>query len=324
MFWVPRKETKMNDKMDKKKIIKFVVITYIIAWAIEIPVSLYSVKNPGMVGNSVFRIGMVIAMYVPILIAFILNKTLKGMGWKPKLKGNVRWIFWAILVPAVVVILGAVLFYVLYPDLFDSTASSYLRKQGEDLGVDMIGQLESQGITPRLYAGIILIASVTYAGFINMFVAVGEEAGWRGFLYTELRKGFGRVSTWIIGGVIWAAFHFPVMIIGGYEYGTDYLGAPVLGLIVFSINCIVNGMLHEIIYDKTKCIWFPALLHGVFNAVANVPLSFWNMNAEEKASKLMILGPAANGILGMIPMVIFAVIMAVMVMRGEKGKTYNE
>lgn len=314
----------MNDKMDKKKIIKFVVITYIIAWAIEIPVSLYSVKNPGMVGNSVFRIGMVIAMYVPILIAFILNKTLKGMGWKPKLKGNIRWIFWAILVPAVVVILGAVLFYVLYPDLFDSTASSYLRKQGEDLGVDMIGQLESQGITPRLYAGITLISSVTYGGFINMFVAVGEEAGWRGFLYTELRKGFGRVSTWIIGGVIWAAFHFPVMIIGGYEYGTDYLGAPVLGLIVFSINCIANGLLHEIIYDKTKCIWFPALLHGGLNAVANAPLLFWNMNAEEKASKLMILGPAVNGIIGMIPMVIFAVIMAGMVMRGEKGKTYNE
>ena len=314
----------MNKEMDKKKIIKFVVITYIIAWAIEIPVSLYSVKNPGMVGNSVFRIGMVIAMYVPILVAFILNKTLKGMGWKPKLKGNVRWIFWAILVPAVVVILGAVLFYVLYPDLFDSTASSYLRKQGEDLGVDMIGQLESQGITPRLYAGITLISSVTYGGFINMFVAVGEEAGWRGFLYTELRKGFGRVSTWIIGGVIWAAFHFPVMIIGGYEYGTDYLGAPVLGLIVFSINCIANGLLHEIIYDKTKCIWFPALLHGGLNAVANISLLFWNMNAEEKASKLMILGPAVNGIIGMIPMVIFSVIMAGMVMRGEKGKTYNE
>ena len=314
----------MNKEMDKKKIIKFVIITYIIAWAIEIPVSLYSVKNPGMVGNSVFRIGMVIAMYVPILIAFILNKTLKGMGWKPRLKGNIKWIFWAILVPAVVVILGAVLFYVLYPDLFDSTASSYLRKQGEDLGVDMIGQLESQGITPRLYAGITLISSVTYGGFINMFVAVGEEAGWRGFLYTELRKGFGRVSTWIIGGVIWAAFHFPVMIIGGYEYGTDYLGAPVLGLIVFSINCIANGLLHEIIYDKTKCIWFPALLHGVLNAVANVSLLFWNMNAEEKASKLMILGPAVNGIIGMIPLVIFAVIMAGMVMRGEKGKTYNE
>lgn len=314
---------KMNKEMDKEKITKFVVITYIIAWSIEIPVSLYYVKNPGMVGISVFRIGMVIAMYVPILIAFILNKTLKGMGWIPKLKGNVRWIFWAILVPAVVVILGAVLFYVLYPDLFDPTASSYLRKQGEDLGVDMIGQLESQGITPRLYAGITLISSVTYGGFINMFVAVGEEAGWRGFLYTELRKGFGRVSTWIIGGVIWAAFHFPVMIIGGYEYGTDYLGAPVLGLIVFSINCIANGLLHEIIYDKTKCIWFPALLHGVFNAVANVSLLFWNMNAEEKASRLMILGPAVNGIIGMIPLVIFAMIMAGMVMRGEKGKTYN-
>ena len=52
----------MNKEMDKKKIIMFVVITYIIAWAIEIPVSIYYVKNPGMTGNNVFRIGMVIAM----------------------------------------------------------------------------------------------------------------------------------------------------------------------------------------------------------------------------------------------------------------------
>jgi membrane protease YdiL (CAAX protease family) len=279
-----------------------------------------------MAGTSVFRYVVAISMYAPLLAALIVNKTLKGMGWKPRLKGNgnVRWIFWSILIPAVAVILGAAVFYAIYPDFFDSTAESYMRKQGEDLGVDMLGQLESKGISPVLYTGVVAVSSITYAGFINMFFAVGEEAGWRGFLYTELRKGFGRVSTWIIGGVIWAAFHFPVMIIGGYEYGTDYLGAPVLGLIVFSINCIANGLLHEIIYDKTKCIWFPALLHGGLNAVANVSLLFWNMNAEEKASKLMILGPAVNGIIGMIPMVIFAVIMAGMVMRGEKGKTYNE
>ena len=318
MLWVPRKETKMNDKMDKKKIIKFVVITFILAWALEILASIFYVKNPGKIGKSIFQIGLCVTMYTPLLATLIQNKTLKGMGWKPKLKGNIKWIFWAMLVPALAVTLGAVLFFCIYPDLFDSTASSYLRKQGEDMGVDILAQLESQGISPKMYTGIMAIESVTIAWVINMFLAVGEEAGWRGFLYTELRKGFGRVSTWIIGGVIWAAFHFPVIIIAGYEYGTDYLGAPVLGLIVFSLNCIVIGMLHEIIYDKTKCIWFPALLHGVYNAAATVPLLFWNMNSEEKASKLMILGPGVNGIIGMIPMVIFAVIMAVMVIREEQ------
>ena len=311
----------MNEKMNKKKVISFVVITFIIAWALQIPASIYSLKNPGMAGTSVFRYVVAISMYAPLLAALIVNKTLKGMGWKPRLKGNgnVRWIFWSILIPAVAVILGAVLFYAIFPDLFDSTAESYLRKQGEDLGVDMIGQLESQGISPVLYTGVVAVSSITYAGFINMFFAVGEEAGWRGFLYTELRKGFGRVSTWIIGGVIWAAFHFPIMLIAGYEYGKDYLGAPVLGPVVFSINCIVMGVLLEIVYDKTKCIWFPALFHGVFNAIANLPLFFWNMNAEEKANSLMILGPAANGIIGMIPMIITAVIMAVIVIRSEKN-----
>ena len=310
--------------MDKKKVIKFTLITYVIAWLIQIPAAIYYINHQGAFGKSVFQVGAAISMFAPLLATLITNHTLKGMGWKPNVKGNVKWIIFAILVPVIIVVTGAVLFYSIYPDLFDPTASLYLKKTGADMGVDLLGQLEEKGVSPQTYVVISAFSALTGGSFFNMFVAVGEEAGWRGFLYPELRKGFGRVTTWIIAGIIWAAFHFPLMLIAGYEYGTDYLGAPVLGLIVFSVNCIVNGALHEIVYDKTKCIWFSALFHGAINAWANIPFALWNINADGRAEKLMILGPAANGLIGMIPLVIITVIMAAQVLRDDKKIEISE
>ncbi|MCR4715091.1 MAG: hypothetical protein K5751_12035 [Treponemataceae bacterium] len=41
--------------MDKKRVIKFVGITYVIAWTLQIIGSLYAVNNPGMTGTMVFQ-----------------------------------------------------------------------------------------------------------------------------------------------------------------------------------------------------------------------------------------------------------------------------
>ena len=303
--------------MDKKKVIMFVAVTYAIAWIIAIPASIYYKKNPGMGGTSVFKVAAMIMMFAPLVSVFITTRDLKVVNWKPKFKGNVKWIIFAFIIPAVVVAAGAVLFYIIFPDLFDTTGS-YLTKSGEDMGVDLMAQLESMGLTLNMYVAFSSLSIFLYGGLINMLFAVGEEAGWRGFLYPELKKKYGRIKTWIIGGAIWSVFHFPIMLIAGYEYGTDYLGAPILGLIVFTVNCIFNGIFNEIIYDKTKCIWYPALFHGVFNAFANIPFNYWNVNSDGKAERLMILGPGVNGIIGMIPMVIIAVIVAVIVIKKDK------
>ena len=57
--------------MDKKKVIKFVVITYLIAWTIQIAVSLYKVNNPGMTGTTVFQMGLAVCMFAPLVAALI-------------------------------------------------------------------------------------------------------------------------------------------------------------------------------------------------------------------------------------------------------------
>ena len=57
--------------MDTKKVIKFVVITYLIAWTIQIIVSLYMVNNPGMTGTLVFQAGLAVCMFTPLIAALI-------------------------------------------------------------------------------------------------------------------------------------------------------------------------------------------------------------------------------------------------------------
>lgn len=302
--------------MDKKRVIKFVVITYVIAWTLQIIGSLYLVNNPGMTGTMVFQGCLAVCMFAPLVAALIANRNLKGMGWKPKFKGNIGWLFFAAYVTIPLVALGTALFFVIFPNLFDGSGSMLIA-QTEAKGVDLGKMLEQSGIDIRTYMIIQIVPAALIAPFINIITAIGEEAGWRGFLYPEINKSFGKIGTWLIGGTLWGVFHFPAMIFGGYEYGFDYIGAPVLGLVTFTVCCIVLGILEEVIYDRTKCIWYAALLHGSFNAIATIPQMFMNAN-DPDINKYLILGPLPNGLISMIPFAVFAVILGAWSIRRKR------
>lgn len=301
--------------MDKKKVIKFVVITFLIAWTIQIAVSLFMVNNPGMTGTTVFQVGLAVCMFAPFIAALISKASFRNMGWKPKFKGNIGWLFFAAYGVIPFVIAGAALFFLMFPDLFDTTGS-YLMAQSKAAGVDIAAQLEQSGMSYQRYV-LMSLPTFIFAPFLNISTAIGEEVGWRGFLYPELNKKFGRVTTWLIGGTIWSAFHFPCIVLGGYEYGFDHIGRPWLGLIVFTVFCISAGIMEEIVFSKTKCIWFAALLHGSINATASMPILFANAN-NENLGKYLVLGPLPNGLIAGLPLAIFAVIMGIVVIGKEK------
>lgn len=304
--------------MDKKKVIRFVVITLCIAWAIQIAASIFMLNNPGTVGTTVFQVALAGCMYIPLLAALIVKGDFRSMGWKPKFKGNIGYLFFAAYVTVPLTAIGAAIFFMIYPDLFDMSGS-WLMAQLEAQGLDPDTFFEQSGITDIKTYMLISIPGAVTAPFINMIFAIGEEAGWRGFLYPELNKKFSRAVTWIIGGTIWSSFHFPAMLIGGYEYGLEYIGSPWAGLIVFTIFCITGGTITEIIYSRTKCIWYAALFHGSINAMATYPQMFMNVN-DPALTKNLILGPMPNGMIAMIPWIICAVIMGIMEVKGKMNK----
>ncbi len=286
-------------KISKKQFAIYMVVAFGLAWILEIVASVFS--NNG--NQMVFTIIMAITMFMPFLGVFVARIPLKGMGWVPHLKGKLRYVFFALWMPALLSILGGVLFFVIFPDTFDS---EFLTLRGilEEAGA--LEQFETQGITIPMYLLITSVQAVTFAPFLNMFFALGEEVGWRGALYPYLKEKLGVTKGRIVGGTIWGAWHWPAMIFAGYEYGKDYIGAPVLGLIVFCISTAAMGILHDYVYEKTETIWLPSLLHGAINA-----FTVFAYLVKPEYSNMAILGPAFIGIISMIPMIIAAVIVCV-------------
>lgn len=96
------------------------------------------------------------------------------------------------------------------------------------------------------------------------------------------------------------------MIFAGYEYGKEYIGAPVLGPIVFCICTAMMGILFDYVYEKTETSWLPSLMHGATNV-----FTIFLYLVKPEYSNMAILGPAYIGIISMIAMIIVAVIICV-------------
>ncbi|MBQ2936330.1 MAG: CPBP family intramembrane metalloprotease [Lachnospiraceae bacterium] len=284
-------------KMDKKKLKIYLIWTFAIAWVLQVIGSIFSLQ-----GNSLmFTLVLSVSMYAPFFGTLLARVPLQGMGLKPKLKGNLKYFAAAWLLPAVFTALGAVLYFIIFPDRLDLTGM-YIREAG---GEGVIQQLEAEGLTLSVYMAISVISAPMYAPWINMFFALGEEVGWRGAMDPMLRDYFGKAKGSIIGGMIWGAWHWPVMIIAGYEYGKGYWGEPILGMVLFCLFAVVAGTLLDYLYEKTDCIWAPALAHGAINGVCSVPMLFLNT----AYSNQLTIGPLPIGFISMIPMMIVAAIV---------------
>ena len=279
---------------NKKGTVKYLVWTFLIAWIMQVAVAVLYRSGFAAFGQLV----MAVMMFTPLLGVLLSGQTLSGMGWKPRLKGKIRTLLAAWFLPAVLTAIGAVVYFVVFPGHFDMSGN-YLASVA---GAEAMAQLEAQGLTYPMYILVSVIGCLTYAPLINMVLALGEEAGWRGFLYPQLKAKFGKGKGWLIGGVIWGIWHWPVMWLIGYEYGTDYVGFPIAGMLVFCVFTTAAGILCDWMYEKTDCIWIPSVFHGAINAAATVPLAICVTNT----GSAILLGPAPHGVLAGLPLILCA------------------
>ncbi|MCH5259659.1 MAG: CPBP family intramembrane metalloprotease [Lachnospiraceae bacterium] len=286
-----------NVTFNKKGTIKYLVWTFLIAWVLQVVVAVLSRSGQVMVG----RLLLSVVMFAPLAGVLLSGQSLSGMGWKPRLKGKIRMLFIAWFLPALLTAIGAALYFVVFPGHFDMSGE-YL---AANAGAEALEQLEAQGLTYPLYILISVVSCLTYAPLINMVLAAGEEAGWRGFLYPQLKAKFGKRRGWLIGGVIWGIWHWPLMWLIGYEYGTDYVGFPIVGMLSFCIFTTVAGILCDWLYEKTECIWIPSIFHGAINAAGTIPMALCITNT----GSAILLGPVPIGVLAGLPMIIGAVIL---------------
>lgn len=237
-------------------------------------------------GGIWFTVFLSLAMLAPLLATLIANGGLKteksGVVWKLNIKSKkLGWWFAALWGPVVIAIVGAILFFLIFPGRFDATLSA----------------LEVYSSPAWLIVLSNLIQAITWAPFFNMLFAMGEECGWRGYMTPFLCEKLGRKKGLVVSGVIWGAWHWPVICLVGYNFGTGYFGFPITGVLMMCFGCVALGTLLTFLYEKTQSIWAPALCHGAFNACAGLGTLFL---AESTTS--MILGPTPLGLVAGIPM----------------------
>ena len=282
-----------HKEFDKSRVVKYLVWTFALAYLIQFGVGLLYQRGNMMIGQLVMA-GM---MVVPMLGVLLSGGKLSGMGWRLQIKKNIKAILIGWFVPAVLTAIGAALYFIIFPGHFDLSGSS--------MGPDALEQLQVQGISYPMYVLISLVSSLTYAPLLNTFVSLGEEIGWRGFLYPQLRAKLGREKGWLLGGIIWGAWHWPLIGLIGYEYGTEYFGFPVVGMLVFCVFTIAMGILCDWLYEQSGSIWVPSICHGAINAAGTLPLAICLPNT----GSARLLGPMPNGLIAGLPILITAVLL---------------
>ena len=218
-----------------------------------------------------YQLALIVTMFCPLLAVLLVQKAFlrqpTGIGWK--VQGKRRFWLAAWFGPAVLTLLGAVLYFAVFPSRLDFSGSWLVAAYGGEMDAQTLrSQLGVSTLSYLLQNGLF---AVLLAPAINMFPALGEEVGWRGYMMPRLKERFGLLNGRLLGGVVWGIWHWPLMLLVGYEYGTNYLGAPLLGLVVWCVVCFALNTLLDILYERTECIWVPAIAHGAFNAIAALP-----------------------------------------------------
>lgn len=91
--------------------------------------------------------------------------------------------------------------------------------------------------------------------------ALGEEIGWRGFLVPELSKTVSFTGTALISGVVWALWHYPILIFADYNAGT----ATWYALTCFTVMVVAISFVFAWLRLKSGSLWTGALLHASHN-----------------------------------------------------------
>ncbi len=261
-----------------------------------------------------YQLALVATMLCPLLAVLLVQKVFQrqptGIGWK--VQGRRRWWLAAWFGPAVFTVLAAVLYFAVFPHRLDLSGSWLATAYGGEMDAETLRrELGVSNLSYMLETGLF---AITLAPPINMLAAVGEEAGWRGYMMPHLKEQLGLLNGRLLGGVIWGVWHWPIMLLTGYEYGTNYLGAPVLGLVVWCVVCFALNTLLDWLYEKTGCIWVSAIAHGAFNAVAALFVVLTN----PADSYYNVLGPMPIGLIGMLPMLALAVWLTLRQMKQEE------
>lgn len=91
--------------------------------------------------------------------------------------------------------------------------------------------------------------------------ALGEEIGWRGYLVPRLARLYGFDRTALVSGLVWAAWHYPLVLFGGYGGGAP----AAYSILCFTVMVVGISFFYTWVTLVSGSVWPAMLLHGSHN-----------------------------------------------------------
>ena len=203
-------------------------------------------------GNLLYVTG---AMWSPALAAFatktIFHENIRDLPWAGPRRGKYLWLGYfipiAYAVPVYVV--------VWLTGLGGFADAQFVRRTAEQFGWSHF--------PPNVTVALFVLLTATFGLVGKTSRALGEEIGWRGFLVPELNKVVGFSGVGIISGLMWAAYHYPILLFADYNAG----GPPWYGLTCFTLMVVADSFILAWLTLRSGSLWPAAILHGSHNLI---------------------------------------------------------
>ena len=288
---------------DRKGVIAYLIIVFGIAWVSwEIPIRWLDVD----VSSPQFQLFALPGAFAPAIAALIVRAGtkdgFKDTKFKLPLLSKWRYFVFALLLPlaivAAMVFEAKVLGYL--PPGFDLARAIYGIVPSADTG-------EAARVAKFANTGPWLIPTMLGMAIVTTPILWGEEFGWRGYLQPRLCPG-KPVAAAIVTGVLWAVWHFP-LVLRGYDYGREQ---ALLGSAVFVVGAILLSFIFGWLVDRTGSIWSSSLAHAATNGIGGALATLWFASAHDNVVTSYV------GVLSWPPMLVVCLLLF------RSGRTRSE
>ena len=291
-----------STKRDSKKA---VIIYSLFALAVCFLLGILSAVIPGAAGESIYSFSRIVFAFIPVIAVLFTRAVIKDKSsWNFNIKvwRDKKTLLLCAFLPGVILLSGAAIYYMIFPhELFPNTQSlfDFIAGYGAPEGLPVNGG--------SIALAAVILWVVSAVALPIHFRALGEEIGWRGFLLPKMLSFMSVRKAVLLNAILWGIVHMPD-ILRGFNYGMNYWGAPVTGVIVFIVFCICAGICLSYITIKTNNCMYAAIFHGAVNVVADMQILTEVFNKP-------LIGPAPTGIVGMSVFIVVAVIVFIVFMK---------
>jgi membrane protease YdiL (CAAX protease family) len=252
----------MNPKSKTlREIVVFLVLTVVLSSLAYIPIIRAGTINGGQ--SKLASLLMLAPGLAAVITYLAFERSLRPMGWQP---GKIQYLLLGLVIPLIYCLIAYGLVW-------------------------LIGRGQYNGQFPPNFS--IFLGTMLFNGTLS---ALLEEVAWRGFLVPKMMELTSFTKTALITGLIWAIWHYPLIIFSNVRLGNTPLA---YSLVCFTIFAVGVSFATAWLRLKSGSVWTATLLHGSHNVFM---LHVFNTLTTDTGGTWLLLGEygavtAAMGVL---------------------------